>query len=133
MQVTTAAQPAKAMKSLKSFFTTERIIFLTFVSAIFLLMTTSVMAGGGGDEFDEVWDTIEDWTTGTLGKIIAGAMILVGIIGGVARQSLMAFAVGIAGAMGLNYAPEIVSSIMSASIEGMTAVDTVKVFSNGLL
>lgn len=129
----TIEQPNSAMQSVKSFFTTERIIFFGLISALLVVMMSSAMAGGGGDEFDEVWDTIEDWTTGTLGKIIAGAMILVGIIGGVARQSLMAFAVGIAGAMGLNYAPEIVSSIMSASIEGMTVVDTAKVITNGLL
>lgn len=129
----TIKQPNSAMQSVKNFFTTERIVFFGLISALLVVMMSSAMAGGGGDEFDEVWDTIEDWTTGTLGKIIAGAMILVGIIGGVARQSLMAFAVGIAGAMGLNYAPEIVSSIMSASIEGMTAVDAAKTFTNGLL
>lgn len=130
---TTIEQPNSAMQSVKNFFTTERIIFFGLISALLVVMMSSAMAGGGGDEFDEVWDTLEDWTTGTLGKIIAGAMILVGIIGGVARQSLMAFAVGIAGAMGLNYAPEIVSTIMSASIEGMTAVDAAKTFTNGLL
>lgn len=129
----TIEQPGNSMNAIKSFFTKERIIFFALISALLVLMMSSAMAGGGGDEFDEVWDTIEDWTTGTLGKIIAGAMILVGIIGGVARQSLMAFAVGIAGAMGLKYAPEIVSSIMSASIEGMTAVDAAKTFTNGLL
>lgn len=129
----TIEQVQTEKKSLKSFFTAERIVFLVIVSAMLLLMMSTAVAGGGGDEFDEVWDTIEDWTTGTLGKVIAGAMILVGIIGGVARQSLMAFAVGISGAMGLNYAPQIVSSIMTASIEGMTAVDSVIVLSNGLL
>jgi len=132
MQVTTTEQPSAIKESLKNFFTVDRIVFFAVISAIMFFMMNSAMAGGGGDEFDEVWDTLEDWTTGTLGKIIAGAIILVGIIGGVARQSLMAFAVGIAGAMGLNYAPEIVSTIMSASIEGMTVVDTAKAFSNGL-
>lgn len=130
----TTIQPTNtAWQTMKGIFTPERIIFLVLVSALLVLMMSSAMAGGGGDEFDEVWDTIEDWTTGTLGKIIAGAMILVGIIGGVARQSLMAFAVGISGAMGLNYAPEIVSSIMSASIEGISALDAVYIFTNGLM
>ncbi|MDM1717353.1 hypothetical protein HX100_10810 [Thiopseudomonas alkaliphila] len=102
------------------------------IAAMLLLMMNNAMAGGGGDEFNEVWDTIEDWTTGSLGKIIAGAMILVGIIGGVARQSLMAFAIGIAGAMGLNYAPDIISAVMTSSIEGMNAIDAAKAISNGL-
>lgn len=43
-------------------------------------------------------------------------MVLVGIIGGIARQSLMAFATGIAGALGLNYAPDIIDAVMSATI-----------------
>lgn len=128
----TIEQTQDTKTSLKSIFTVERIIFFTVISALLFLMMNSAVAGGGGDEFDEVWDTLEDWTTGTLGKIIAGAMILVGIIGGVARQSLMAFAVGISGAMGLNYAPEIVSSIMSASIEGMGAVNAATTIANGL-
>lgn len=124
-------QTQSMKKSIKSFFTVERVTFFVILSAILLLMMNSAVAGGG-DEFDDVWDRLEDWTTGTLGKIIAGAMILVGIIGGVARQSLMAFAVGIAGAMGLNYAPEIVGTIMTASIEGMGALDAAKAISNGL-
>lgn len=119
-------------KSLKSFFTVKRVTFFVILSAILLLMMNSAVAGGGGDEFDDLWDRLEDWTTGTLGKIIAGAMILVGIIGGVARQSLMAFAVGIAGAMGLNYAPEIITSVMTASIEGMGAVNAATTIANGL-
>ncbi len=74
------------------------------------------MAGGGGTEFDEVWTTIKDWTQGTLGRIIAGALILVGIVGGIARQSLMAFAIGIGGGMGLYNSPVIVESIMGATL-----------------
>lgn len=110
------------------------LIFGAIALAIVLVMSGTVQAGGGGGEFDEVWDTLEDWTKGTLGKIIAGAMILVGIVGGVVRQSLMAFAVGIAGGMGLNYTPEIISAIMSASIEhAQVATETAIVLSNGLL
>lgn len=109
-------------------------IFGAIALAIVLVMSGTVQAGGGGGEFDEVWDTLEDWTKGTLGKIIAGSMILVGIVGGVVRQSLMAFAVGIAGGMGLNYTPEIISAIMSASIEhAQVATETAIVLSNGLL
>ena len=110
------------------------LIFGAIALAIVLVMSGTVQAGGGGGEFDEVWDTLEDWTKGTLGKIIAGALILVGIVGGVVRQSLMAFAVGIAGGMGLNYTPEIISAIMSASIEhAQVATETAIVLSNGLL
>lgn len=113
--------------------TKKMLILFAVVLAVILIMSGTVQAGGGGGEFDEVWDTLEDWTKGTLGKIIAGAMILVGIVGGVVRQSLMAFAVGIAGGMGLNYTPEIISAIMTATLEhAQTASEATIVISNGL-
>lgn len=114
--------------------TKKMLMLALLVFAVILLMSGTVQAGGGGGEFDEVWDTLEDWTKGTLGKIIAGAMILVGIVGGVVRQSLMAFAVGIAGGMGLNYTPEIISAIMTATLEhAETTTTTAVVLTNGLL
>jgi conjugal transfer pilus assembly protein TraA len=101
--------------------------------AMAFLFSDAAYAGGGGMEFDEVWTTLREWTTGTLGKIVAGAMILVGIIAGIARQSLMAFAIGIAGGMGLNYAPDIIENIMSATLEkAPTLTPAVIQFSNGL-
>lgn len=96
-------------------------------------VTEMAHAGSGGTEFDEVWETVRGWTTGTLGRIIAGSMILVGIIGGIARQSLMAFAIGIAGGMGLNYAPDIVETVMSATLGKVDAiVPAITQISNGL-
>ena len=73
-------------------------------------------AGTGGAAFPDVWDTLKDWTQGTLGRIVAGAMVLVGIVGGIARQSLMAFALGIGGGMGLYNTPTVVESVMSATL-----------------
>lgn len=86
-------------------------IVLSFV------FTNPAYAGTGGTEFDDVWTTLTDWTQGTLGRIIAGAMILVGIVGGIARQSLMAFALGIGGGVGLYNSPTVVESIMTATLE----------------
>lgn len=77
---------------------------------------THSFAGTGGDAFTDVWDTLKDWTQGTLGRIVAGAMVLVGIVGGIARQSLMAFALGIGGGMGLYNTPTVVESVMSATL-----------------
>ncbi len=92
----------------------------TISIAILLILSICIVdpahAGAGGDAFDDVWDTLKDWTQGTLGRIIAGAMILVGIVGGIARQSLMAFALGIAGGMGLYNMPTIIESVMSATL-----------------
>jgi conjugal transfer pilus assembly protein TraA len=101
--------------------------------AIGFLLSDAAYAGAGGTEFNAVWTTLTDWTQGTLGRIVAGAMILVGIIGGIARQSLMAFAMGIAGGMGLYNTPTIITSIMSATLENAPAITpTVIQITNGL-
>lgn len=87
-----------------------------FVVAFLTLMATSAHAGAGGTEFDDVWESIKDWTQGGLGRVIAGGMVLIGVAAGMARQSLMAFALGVGGAMGLFYAPTILESIMTATL-----------------
>lgn len=101
----------------------EKVIVMAAAAAaaVIVLQPEQALAGAGGVEFDTVWQTLKDWTQGTLGRIIAGAMILVGIIGGIARQSLMAFALGIGGGMGLSYSPTVVESIMSATITTASA------------
>lgn len=127
MQQTAATQNATTRQS----YVPTAILLLAIIGVLVFLNTAN--AGADIDAFEDVWTTIKDWTQGTLGKIIAGAMILVGIIGGVARQSLMAFAVGIAGGMGLNYAPQIIETIMTASIESASAtVPAAQMIGNGL-
>jgi conjugal transfer pilus assembly protein TraA len=77
------------------------------------------MAGagtGGGAEFDTIWDTLEGWVQGTLGRIIALTMIVVGIVFGVAKQNIMAFVMGPAAGIGLFYSPTIIESIMGAGL-----------------
>lgn len=81
-----------------------------------LVLSESAMAGDQGSEFDDVWNTLLGWAQGTLGKIIALSMMLVGIIAGVARQSIMAFAMGIAAGLGLFYAPNVINGVVSATI-----------------
>ena len=78
------------------------------------VFSPDVYAGDGGQEFEDVWTTLKDWTQGTLGRIIAIAIVLVGVIIGVARQSLIAFAICIAGAMGLYQAPTIIEALLTA-------------------
>ncbi|WP_376739020.1 TraA family conjugative transfer protein, partial [Pseudomonas luteola] len=81
-----------------------------------MVVPEAAMAGTGGAEFDEVWQTLVDWTQGTLGRIIAIGIILVGACVGVVRQSLMTFAVGLAMGMGLYNAPTVVESIMGSTL-----------------
>jgi conjugal transfer pilus assembly protein TraA len=120
------------MKSIRTLGTSPVAVAFGAMALTFLL-SDAAYAGAGGEEFDEVWETLRGWTEGTLGRIIAGAIILVGIIAGIARQSLMAFAIGIAGGMGLSYSPEIIETIMTATLEKAAAVTpTVIQISNGL-
>lgn len=101
--------------------------------ALSFVVSDAAYAGGGGAEFDDVWGTLREWIEGTLGRIVAGAIILVGIIAGIARQSLMAFAIGIAGGMGLSYSPTIIETIMSATLEKATSFTPAVIqLSNGL-
>ena len=73
-------------------------------------------AGGGGAEFQAVYDTLTDWTEGVLGKIVTIALIIAGIGIGIARQSIAAFGIGIASALGFANAPTIVDNIVTASL-----------------
>lgn len=95
---------------------TQRLMTIGALGLMALMISEPSFAGTGGDAFTDVWDTLKDWTQGTLGRIVAGAMVLVGIVGGIARQSLMAFALGIGGGMGLYNTPTVVESVMSATL-----------------
>jgi len=115
-------------------FATKRNLVLFSLLATCLLMATSIAyAGGGGMEFEDVWMEIKDWSQGTLGRIIAGAMILVGLVGGIVRQSLIALAIGIGGGLGVYNAPEIIESIVGATLAQAPAATESLQFANGLL
>jgi len=92
----------------------KKVVVAALVAAAVVPFVAS--AGTGGTEFDGAWTTIQGWLTGTLGKIIAGAFVLIGIVAGIARQSLMALAIGIAGGLGLNNAPSIIDSVLTATL-----------------
>lgn len=108
-------------------------LFMGLMVVAFLLVPDQAHAGTGGTAFDDVWVTLKDWTQGTLGRIVAGAIILVGIVGGIARQSLMAFAMGIGGGMGLYNSPTVVESIMSATLPTVSVITEKVSLANGLL
>lgn len=76
-----------------------------------------VIAGDGGQEFEAVYEMIEGWATGTLGKIIALAALIVGIGFGLVRQSVIAAVIGISMALVLNFGPSVISNILTATGE----------------
>ena len=84
--------------------------------AVLMLTPESALAGTGGTEFQATYDMLIGWMTGLLGRIIAIAFIIVGLIAGVARQSIMSFAIGIAAGLGLFMAPDIIDAVVSATL-----------------
>lgn len=91
-------------------------LFAAVAVMIGLTIAPEAFAGTNGQEFDDVWDTLKGWTEGSLGKIIAGSTILVGLVMGIARQSIMSFAVGLGGGIGLYNAPSIVENVLTGAL-----------------
>lgn len=89
-----------------------------------------VIAGDGGQEFEAVYEMIEGWATGTLGKIIALAALIVGIGFGLVRQSVIAAVIGISMALVLNFGPSVISNILTAT--GEVDMASVAMLANGL-
>lgn len=109
------------------------LFWVALALVISFMFANQAHAGTGGTEFDDIWTTITDWTQGTLGRIIAGSMILVGIVGGIARQSIMAFAMGIGGGVGLYNSPTVIEAIMTATLESAEKIAPAAIqISNGL-
>lgn len=89
-----------------------------------------VIAGDGGQEFEAVYEMIEGWATGTLGKIIALAALIVGIGFGLVCQSVIAAVIGISMALVLNFGPSVISNILTAT--GEVDMAGVAMLANGL-
>jgi conjugal transfer pilus assembly protein TraA len=87
---------------------------LTLVAAALLL--PDLATAGADTTMGDVVTQLENWCTGSMGKVVALGMMLVGLIGGIARQSLMSFAVGIGGGLGLANAPTIVGNVLTATL-----------------
>jgi conjugal transfer pilus assembly protein TraA len=101
-----AARPAQALLTAT----------LLAIAGLLLLTPDTVLAGTGGTEFQATYDMLIGWMTGLLGRIIAIAFIIVGLIAGVARQSIMSFAIGIAAGLGIFMAPDIIDAVVSATL-----------------
>lgn len=92
---------------------------------------STALAGASTGDFASIWSTISGWMRGSLGALAAGLMILVGIIAGIARQSLMSFVIGIGAGIGLYAAPGLIENIMSAVLPAAT--EATVVLNNGLV
>lgn len=91
------------------------LILTMILCAVITIMPDLAQAGSlPGSPLDDVYDTLSEWTTGSIGKTIMLAFIIVGIVAGIARQSLLAFAVGIGAGLGVYNAPLIVETVFTA-------------------
>lgn len=83
--------------------------------ALFSMIPDLAQAGAAmGGPLDDVYDTLTTWTQGSVGKTTMLSFIIVGIVAGIARQSLLAFAVGIGAGLGTYNAPVIVDTVFTA-------------------
>ncbi|GMQ49671.1 TraA family conjugative transfer protein [Vibrio sp. 10N] len=90
-------------------------LFLCSLLALVFMMNSSALAGADST-FDTWVSQMTDWISGSLGKGIAIGFVLIGIVVGMVQQSLMAFAIGVGCALGLNYTPSILSSMFTAGL-----------------
>ena len=113
----------------KNIYTNMAIFAVLLAVAVLLFLPGHVEASTANTVFNSTWDTIKAWIQGSFGRIVVGMMIIVGVIGGIARQSLMAFALGIGGGLGLYNTPSIVESILTAIIYNPSIMDATTVLS----
>lgn len=87
--------------------------------AVFLvlgLVANAAFAGTGGDEFTPIYEWLKDAMKGILGRLVALAMIFIGVVMGAVRQSLIGFVVGFTAGILFFFAPDILESLTGASL-----------------
>jgi conjugal transfer pilus assembly protein TraA len=94
-------------------------VFCVLALAVFgvaLLFPDLVQAASTSGPLSDVYTSLTEWSQGNVGKTISLGMILVGIVAGIARQSLMSFATGIGGGLGLYNASTIIDTVFNATL-----------------
>lgn len=86
-----------------------------FLALIVLCLVMTVMVQAGMDTTFDTWaDEMEDWLTGSFGKAVSLAFVVVGMIGAVVQRTLMPIAIGVGAALGMNYAPPVIDGMFTA-------------------
>lgn len=88
--------------------------------ALMLIAETAMagsVTGAGGSAVNDVWNKLVAFVQGPIGRIITLLIIVVGVAAGILTQSLGAFAVGLGAALGLSFAPQIVSGMLGATVD----------------
>jgi conjugal transfer pilus assembly protein TraA len=116
----TIQNPIKKFQNTKKMTTT----MLAVAAGMFVLVAPeTVLAGVPSDaEFGPTWNWLKERIQGNMGRAICGGIILVGIIGGIAKQSLMSFATGVGGGVGLYAAPGVVDGVIGATVPATAVI-----------
>ncbi|WP_305831198.1 TraA family conjugative transfer protein [Photobacterium leiognathi] len=90
-----------------------QLLFLFSLTVLMVVMQQYVFAGADetGKDFTE---KLFAMLAGTLGKGIAIAFVVVGVIWGIAEQSLKAFIIGVGAALGMVYVPGMIAGMFTA-------------------
>ena len=88
-------------------------LVLSVVVVMMFVLSNNAVAGTDST-FDSWVDQLIAYMEGSLGKGVAIAFVIVGIIKGITSGQLMAIVVGVGAALGLNYAPAIIGGMFTA-------------------
>ena len=86
------------------------------LAVLSITMPQVSLAGTGGTEFNVAYTTITGWLQGDLGRLIAASLLVVGLVVGVVRQSIMAAVPAIACGLVATVAPTIIGAVVTAVI-----------------
>jgi conjugal transfer pilus assembly protein TraA len=98
----------------KSRITAAALTVLLVVSILFVPALS--FAGTGGTEFTSAYTTLTGWLQGDLGRLLAAALLIVGLVMGVVRQSIMAAVPAVACGLVATVAPTIIGAVVTATI-----------------
>jgi conjugal transfer pilus assembly protein TraA len=86
------------------------------LAAAGLVAVAGVALAGSDATFATIFDTLNSWATGSLGKVISIAMFIVGLGAGIVKQSVMAVVAGVGAAIVMAYGPGVIDSMFAATV-----------------
>lgn len=89
---------------------------VSMVSIAVMGVSTSVMAGTTGTEFEGFYDLMVSWTSGYLGKGIALAAFLLGAALGMVKGTMIPALVGIGFAIMFSVGPGVITGMLAATV-----------------
>lgn len=105
------------MNVFKSFARGAQKFSLPIVAAMAVAGSALASASGSNDAtFSSITNTVNDWATGSLGKLLAISAFIIGMGVGLVRQSAIAVVVGLAFAIILAYGPGVISGIFTFAL-----------------